>query len=326
MKRTVVINIPAQEDLKARIRNAAPEMDFQFINTQEANDMLREAEIIFGIFPPRALRGCKNLKWLQLVSSGADAILNSDVLDPAVTLTSATGAYGDIMAEFMMAQVLTLCYKLHAYRDLQRAHQWEDLGHPHMIMGKTALILGLGDIGAAVAKRLHAFGAYTIGVRRSKKIRPDWLDEVHLSEEPGLDALFARADLVAMCMPGTDQTKQMLSSARIAMLKQDAIVVNIGRGSAIDEPALVEALRQKCILGAALDVFAAEPLPRSSPLWDFDNVLITPHIAGPDFAPSVLEKTVNLFLRNLALYRAGEPLENVVDKERQYCVDREYRA
>lgn len=319
MKPQVVINIPADEALRERLRAAAPELEFHFIEAEEDSPVLEEAEILFGQFGSAIFKQAKRVKWLQLLSSGVDRFMKPGVLPEGVMLTSATGSYGDLIAEFMLAGTLSLLYHFHEYRDQQRAGVWKLCDLPGTLMGRTAVILGLGDIGESYARRLKALGVYTIGVRRARLQKSEVVDELYPFDDPALDGLFPRADIVAMSLPNTTQTKGLLSRARIGSLKQEAIVINIGRGSTLDEAALTAALQEGRIAGAALDVFAQEPLPAESPLWRMKNVIITPHAAGNDLAPAVIERTMALFFRNLAAYREGRPLENVIDPSRQYA-------
>lgn len=324
MKDIVLVNIPADAALQARMRAAAPEMDFHFTTPGAPAPLYGEARIAFGRFvPPKdAAAGAfpypKKLEWLQIVSSGADWYLNA--LPKSVTLTSGTGSYGTVISEFMVGQILSLYYKLALYRDQQRLDVWAGLSYPTTIRNKRVLLFGLGDVGSHFARLMDAFGAQVIGVRRRALPIPPGVARQYTFDEPGLEGEFIKADIIAMCMPNTPDAVQTLHAARIGMLKPSAIVVNVGRGNAIDQEALVHALEAGRIAGAALDVFASEPLASGHPLFSLPNVLVTPHIAGHDFAPAVIEKTVALFFENLAAFRAGKPLKYVVDRDAKYAL------
>ena len=323
MKDIALITIPTDEALRARMRAAAPEFTFHFLERREQfEEIFPSARILFGRYNPAKLPLPEKLEWLQVVSSGVDWYVAPGALPPSTVLTAGTGSYGTIISEFMVGQLLSLYYNLPIYRDQQRAAIWAEQSYPTTIAGKTALILGLGSIGSAFAEKMRAFGAYTIGVRRRDTDRSACADELYLFDDPALNAQFARADIVALCMPQTPETIGMLSAGRIALLKKSAVILNAGRGSAIDQPALTDALLNKRIAGAALDVCTPEPLPASDPLWQCENVLITPHIAGRDYAPAVIEKTIELFFENLAAFRENRPLRYVVDREKRYCADR----
>jgi phosphoglycerate dehydrogenase-like enzyme len=174
--------------------------------------------------------------------------------------------------------------------------------------GQTVLILGLGAIGLEVARLARAFGMRTVGVRRSAAAPPPFTDEVHTADE--LPALIERAHALVITLPATPETRGLVDARVIERMRPDCIVVNVGRGAVVDEQALVKALRERRIAGAVLDVFAEEPLLPSSPLWELDNVLVSPHSAA--LSPHEDERIVELFRDNLRRYLAGEPLRNLV--------------
>lgn len=324
MQRTIVISIPVEQSFRLRAQEIAPAFTFHFVEEEGPQALLDEAEILFGDYYDMAtVPHAGKLRWIQVLSSGVERFLAPGVLPADAMLTSATGAYGTMISEFMLAQILTLNYKFPTYRDQQNTRTWQDAGYPHTIAGRHALILGLGNIGTALAKLLHGMGAFVSGVRRSDTAKPAFVDALYTFQDPAMDSLFAQADIIAMCMPSTPETANILSAARITQLKPSAIVVNVGRGSAIDEAALALALQEGRIQGAALDVFQAEPLPQESPLWGQPRALLTPHVAGRDRAPEVLQNSLALFLRNLEAYVAGKPLESLVDPKTMYASGRE---
>ncbi|MDL2235261.1 D-2-hydroxyacid dehydrogenase [Christensenellaceae bacterium OttesenSCG-928-L17] len=320
MKDKILVNIPTDEALRARMRAAAPAFEFYFLeNSEDYAEVFAEARIVFGKFYPKNLPYPAKLEWAQVVSSGVDRYVVPGALPKNAILTSGTGAYDVIISEFMVAQLLSLSYNLPRYRDHQNNLVWGDLGYPSSIAGKTILLFGLGSIGAAFAKKMKDFGAYVIGVRRSVRAKPDCVDEVYTFDDPALNAQFARADAVAMCVPETPETIHILNDARIRGLKPSAVVINVGRGSAIEQDALIQALKEKRIAGAALDVTTPEPLPKDNPLWTFENVLLTPHIAGHDYAFDVLPKTIETFFYNLEAFQQGRPMRRVIDRTLRYC-------
>ncbi|MDL2258393.1 D-2-hydroxyacid dehydrogenase [Eubacteriales bacterium OttesenSCG-928-K08] len=324
MERLALVKIPTTEELREKMRAAAPELTFQFIERGEDYlEYYERAEIAFGSFQPKKLPYPQKLKWMQVLSAGVERYIAPGALPQDAVLTSASGSYGVTISEFMLAQTLALYNRLHIYRDNQNKSLWKPTSYNEQINGKTVLILGLGNLGLNYARLMRALGAYTIGVRRSDPSRPAYVDELFFFDDPELESQFTRADIIAMCMPGTAQTANTLCAKRIALLKPTAIVINVGRGSAIDEKALAYALKERRIQGAALDVFQEEPLPETSPLWGLENALLTPHIAGGDYAPQVLQTTTALFLENLAAYRTNSPLKNAVDRSLGYSVGRE---
>lgn len=194
---------------------------------------------------------------------------------------------------------------------------WRDAGAERTIEGKTALILGTGDIGSNVAKRLSAFGTKNIGIRRTGA-PAQYFDEMHTLSD--IDSLLPHADLVIGCLPNTKETGHILNYDRLCLMKSDALFINVGRGSLIDTDALIRALEERRIAGAILDVLENEPLAADFPLWKMPNVLITPHISGRGFGhdPETEKKVWDICLENLRRYIAGEDIINEVDMNLGY--------
>lgn len=190
-------------------------------------------------------------------------------------------------------------------------------GAERTIEGKTALVLGTGDIGSNIAKRLSAFGTKNIGIRRTGA-PAQYFDEMHTLSD--IDSLLSRADLVIGCLPSTKETGHILNYDRLCLMKSDALFINVGRGSLIDTDALIRALEERRIAGAILDVLENEPLAADSPLWKMPNVLITPHISGRGFGhdPATEKKVWDICLENLRRYIAGEDIINEVDMNLGY--------
>ena len=207
--------------------------------------------------------------------------------------------------------LLSIYKKLYLYRDNQNNNLWKDEGEVKSIYGCTALIIGLGDIGGEFAKRIKALGGYTIGVRRSDTNKPEYLDELYLMDK--IDELLPRADVVALSLPGTKETYKLFSKERIYKMKKDAVLLNVGRGTAIDTEALCDALEEGRLLGAALDVTAPEPLPKNHRIWNIKNAIITPHISGDYHLKETHERIARIAIHNFECYIKGKELRNVVD-------------
>ncbi len=273
------------------------------------------SEVIWGNIDPKKLIGHKNLRWMQTSSAGVDSYL--DGCFPAhATLTNSTGAYSLAIAEYMVAVHLALYKKLPLYRDAQAQRSWQSLGVVRSMQSCTVLILGMGDIGSEYAKRVKALGAYVIGVRRTDARKPDYVDEVYLTES--IPELLPRADVLALALPGTAKTSKLINSDSIALMKNDAVIINVGRGNAIDTDALYNALNDGKLGGAALDVTDPEPLPKDNKLWDLSNVLITPHVSGGFHMQETVDEIYNIFEANLTRYILGQELVNIVDFEQGY--------
>lgn len=312
METIVTVLIPTEERHRRLLQESAPAFSFRYSSPETiTQEELDHTDILIGNPPAGMLHGSPRLQWLQCNSAGTEPFLQPGVLHPHTLLTNATGAYGLAISEHMLGMLLELFKKLHTYRDAQHLHQWKSLGRVRSIEGSTVLVLGMGDIGGEFARRVKALGAYVIGVRRTDTRCPAYADEVHLTAH--LDQLLPLADVVAVSLPGTSETAGLLDRRRIAMMKDGAVVLNVGRGSIIDTEALCDALESGHLAGAGLDVTDPEPLPSHHRLWDIPNAVITPHISGFYHLPETLERIVRISAANLKAYTEGAPLRNIVD-------------
>jgi phosphoglycerate dehydrogenase-like enzyme len=282
--------------------------------------LLDRAEVLFGVPGDSAaalaevVTGLPRLRWVHATSAGAgeqvrQAGLPADALE-RVTITTSSGVHAVPLAEFAVLGLLAVAKELPWLMHGQRAKAWPEVRRPlRELHGQTLFLVGLGDIGREVARLGKALGMRTVGFRRTEGPPPEWVDEVH---GPGrLAELAGRADAMVVSLPMTEQTAGLVDRATIERLPPDCIFVNVGRGGVVDEPALVDALRDRRIAGAVLDVFATEPLPADSPLWTLPNVLVTPHAAA--LSQRENERIVELFVANLRRYLDGQPLVNVVE-------------
>jgi phosphoglycerate dehydrogenase-like enzyme len=276
--------------------------------------VLADTTVIFG--SPRAdlLKACPRLKWLQLQSAGTDGYVSGEI--GAATLTCATGGYGHGVSEHMLALTVTLYKKLHLYRDEQLKGNWRPRGMVKSIQDAVVLVVGMGDIGSGYARRMKALGCYIIGVRRTEQPKPDFVDEVFLTGR--LDEVLPRADIVAMIVPGVKDTVRMIGREQFALMKKGAVIINGGRGSAIDTEALCDALESGALDGAGLDVSDPEPLPPGHRLWKLENALITPHVAGGRYMKETGEYIMRLNLENARRFMRGEILKSLVDFKTGY--------
>lgn len=286
-------------------------------------EMLGVAEVLLGLpgdSPEglaEAVRANPGLRWVQATAAGAgEQVSAAELTDEElarVIVTSAAGIHAGPLAEFALLGLLAFAKDLPRIVADQRAHRW---GHEPVaeLSGRTLLIIGLGQIGAEVARLAAALRMRVIGLNRS-----GGGDYPHVDELARIEALgdwLPEADAIVISLPLTSQTRGLLDAGAIARIKPGATLVNVGRGGVLDEPALIDALREKRLAGAALDVFATEPLPTDSPLWDLPNVLITPHTAALSVREN--ERIVSLFVENLRRYLHGEELLNRVDPQLLY--------
>ena len=313
----VLVTVPAEERhreyLKEKGRDCA---FFQVPAAKVTAEDVKGAEIILGNVPAPLLAEAGKLKWLQLNSAGADQYCRPGVLRPGVLLTNATGAYGLAISEYMVAQSFNLQNRLYQYVRNQMEHRWQDQGKVTSIYGSTTLVVGLGDIGGEYARRFHALGGEVIGVCRTARQKPDFVRDLCTFDR--LDELLPLADAVALSLPETPQTIGLMNARRLSLMKPGAVLLNVGRGSAVVTDDLLAALRSGHLGGAALDVTDPEPLPPDHPLWREPNCIITPHISGNMALGLTCDIDVDMFCADLKRYAAGEPLRNLVDRVRGY--------
>lgn len=261
-----------------------------------------------------ALRANPQVRWVHSRSAGLDSVLFPELVESTAPLTNGSGVFSQSLGEFALAMVLYFAKDLPRMLRNKAVHRWEQFDVDE-IAGQTAGIVGYGDIGRAVAWRLHAMGMKVLALKRHMPKSPDPLIEQFYRPEE-LHAMLGRCDYVAVSAPLTAETRHMISDAAFAAMKPTAVVINVGRGPVVDQGALVRALQQKKIRGAGLDVFEHEPIPADDPIWDFENVFISPHCA--DHTRDWMDQAMFFFLRQYERFRKGEPLENVVDKQLGY--------
>lgn len=256
--------------------------------------------------PLLALLGAPTLRWVQGPGAGVDHPLWQGLLDRGVRLTNASGIHAEPIAQYIFTYVLHWERNVARHQAQQAAREWKtivsgDLG------AKTLGIVGYGGIGQAAGRIGRAFGMRVLGTRRTP-VDDGVLDRFVPLE--ALHTLLAESDYVVLCMPFDDRTRHMIGAAELAAMREDAVLINVARGGVVDEPALVEVLREGRIRGATLDVVSEEPLPESSPLWGLPNCVLTPHDAG--YSPLGDARLGQLFVENLARHLADEPLVNEV--------------
>ena len=276
-----------------------------------------DTDIIYG-FAPSIVKTSKTLKWLCVPWAGVDSIMKPDYFaNKDCLLTNSAGAYGVSIAEHMIAVSLIMMRRLDEFLSETREGKWLMQRAQKSLKDCRITVLGTGDIGTNFAKRARAFEPASItGVCRSGKSRETVYDRV--LPVSALDTILPETDLLAMSLPATPETCGILSRGRISLLPEGAYIVNVGRGSAIDEDALADNLESGHLAGAALDVFQTEPLPKDSRLWKTKKLLITPHVAGNLTLAYTKDKNVAMFLEDLHNFSAGKPLHYLVDKKLGY--------
>lgn len=290
-----------------------PDGFFRTVLTEDASveermKEIADAEVVFGEPTLEELQCAKQLQWVQMFWAGADRYLHGG-FPKNITLTTASGAFGETIAEHAIAMLFALCRRLPGYA---KSNDWLDLGCEKQIAGANAMIFGCGDIGGAIAKRLKALGLRTIGVCRNTLVSRPHFDALTTLAEA--HQYLPQADFVLCAMPSNPDTDGFFDAKTVSLLKKDAVLINVGRGSLIDTNALTSALKSGKIFGAGLDVTDPEPLAEDHPLWSCSNVIITPHVAGVSFGhlKDTETKILNICSENLQRYLKNEPLRNMV--------------
>lgn len=308
----ILITLPLEAEHKEQLLAAGSGCDIVFRPVaQVTGEDIAWADILMGNVPAGMLGGAPNLEWVQLGSSGADAYVKPGILHPDTKLTNATGAYSKAVAEHALAATMMLQKNLHLYRDNQLAARWAAAGKVTSIADSVVAVIGLGEIGLHYARMAKALGAYVLGVKRRPGPAPECVDELFLMD--GLDEALRRADVVFTVLPETPATHHLFTAEKFDIMKNSAIFINCGRGGAVAEDALCDALVSGKIASASIDVAEREPLPSDSPLWALPNLFITPHISGDFHLRETHDNVVNILAENLRRYLAGEELMNAVD-------------
>ncbi|MBQ6786169.1 MAG: D-2-hydroxyacid dehydrogenase [Lachnospiraceae bacterium] len=324
--KTIAVSFPCTREQQNRLVMAAEgHAKVQFtadMDKVQEQECMRNANIIIGEPDLALIRQNDVLEWVQMTWAGTDkyTIKSSDYGFPKhVQLTNMSGAFGIIMSEYAIGAILALYRHFPTYWQQQKNAIWMDAGAEDSLYGKMVLLLGTGDIGSNLAKRLKAFGTTNIGIRRDITKIPDGFDEICGFEQ--LDELLTRADIVACSLPNKPQTRNLLTKERLLKMKKEAVLLNMGRGGLMDTNVLADVLETGHLKGVVLDVSSPEPLPKEHPLWKCDRVMITPHIAGPSIGhcPATQDRIVDACCENVKRYFLGEALlHKIEDKEFEY--------
>lgn len=269
---------------------------------------------------PRQVQAAQKLRWIHSAAAAVHPLMIPEIRNSAILVTNASAVHGPVVAEQAMAMIMAIARRFDIALKAQTHHQWKQeeswvaVPPPRDIAGSTLVVVGLGKIGTPLVQHAKALGMRVLAVREHPERGTEGADAVYPTSE--LTKILPKADFVMLCAPVTPASEHAFGREQFAAMKPDAYILNVGRGALIDEPAMIEALREHRIGGAALDVVSREPLPADSPLWDLDNVMITPHTAG--ISPKLWERQYIYFTENLRRFRAGEPMLGLVDKERGY--------
>lgn len=306
-----------------KLRAEFPQFEITHRNTYDnLEDYLGDVEVLFTLsLRPDQFKMAQKLKWLHCPAAAVHQFSFPEFVNSDVVLTNGRDVHGPVVAEHVMALIFALAKNLHLCARYQQKREWGQEPvwyanpHPRFIAGATLGLVGLGSIGRPVAKHASALGMRVIATRANpEKGSADGVAQVFPSSQ--LDQLLTQSDYVVLAAPVLASTEGLIGTKQLARMKPNACLINVGRGQLVDEPALIEALREKKIGGAALDVFDKEPLPSDSPFWDMESVLITPHTGG--LADKLWEREYDLFSENLRRHLGHQPLLAFVDKQKGY--------
>ncbi len=273
----------------------------------------------WAIQPEQFMRA-RRLRWIHSPAAAIHQLMFPELVRSDVIVTNAGGVHGPVVAEHAIAVLLALAKRLPQAMHYQHKKEWAqetlwmEQPRPREIARATVLVIGMGSIGREFTARAKALGMRVLAVRENPAKGLDGADEVY--GVPQLNAVLTQADYVLVCTPVTPSTKGFMDRERIGKMKPDSYLINVGRGSLVDERALLDAVQKNAIAGAALDVFNEEPLPSGSPFWGLTNVLITPHTAA--VTERLWDRHYQLICENLKRFLAGQPLMNLIDKQSGY--------
>jgi phosphoglycerate dehydrogenase-like enzyme len=334
MKR-VLVTAPFPSQLVEKIKAASSELNVTHLPLTDGQwpaERTTDAEIIYAVNTLPPLEQAPNLRWVQMHWAGVDRWVDTAVWRSDVLITNASGIHAPNMAQYALTQILAWAQRVPAWFRQQQKGQWPrerwNTFLPDELRERTLGIVGYGSIGRELARLVKPFGAAILATKNNARRIADsgyclpgagdpegtLPDRIYPGE--ALRSMAAECDYVVLCLPLTPKSHHVYDESVLREMKPTSYLVNIGRGELIPEKDLVKALKKGWIAGAGLDVFETEPLPEKSPLWDMDNVILTPHVSG--FTAHYEERAVDLFTENLLRYLAGEPLLNLVDREEGY--------
>jgi phosphoglycerate dehydrogenase-like enzyme len=308
--------------IRERLQQEFPQHTFiQLQNYDRVPEEIPDTDVFIGwsLRPPQFV-AAKKLRWIHSPAAAVHQLMFPELIQSGVVVTNSTGIHGSVVAEHAIAVLLALAKRLpqamqyQAKRTWSQDQLWHERPRPREVADTTVAVIGMGGIGREFTTRAKALGMKVLAVRENPAKGTGGADAVYSPTE--IDSVLQHADYVLLCTPVTPATTSLINATRLSKMKPDAYLINVGRGPLIDEAALLQALQERRIAGAALDVFNEEPLPADSPFWSLDNLLITPHTAA--VTERLWERHYKLIVENLNRFLAGQPLLNQVDKKLGY--------
>ena len=305
-----------------RLRQEFPALEVVLLHSYKGlEDAVADADVLVAwSLRAEQFKAARKLRWIHSTTAAVHALLIPEVVASDVVVTNSRNVHGPVVAEHAMALIYALAKRLHVARDEQHKKRWakdilwDSPARPRELAGATLVLVGLGAIGENIARAAHAIGMHVIGVREHPNRGSRSVERVVGFDR--LDSVLPLADFVVLAAPLTDKTRGLFDAVRIGLLKPSAYLINVARGDLLDSVALATALREHHLAGAALDVFEEEPLPADSPLWEVEELLITPHSAA--LTENLWERQYDLLAENLKRFRAHRPLVGEVDKQKGY--------
>jgi phosphoglycerate dehydrogenase-like enzyme len=297
------------------LRRAAPGVAVETASGEaDGKTKIADADAFFGVITPGLLASARQLRWIQTPMAGLERYFFPALVEHPVQVTNMRGIFHDMIPDHVLCFILCFARDMHTLIRRQVERKWEKRVNVVHLADSTLGIVGLGGIGSGVAQRASPHGMRIIAVDPRREDKPAEVAE--LWQPDRLNDLLAASDFVAVCAPETPETRGLFTAERFARMKPTAFFINVGRGRVVKLDALTEALQQRRIAGAALDVYEVEPLPADHPLWGMENVILTPHVAGVSAHEE--DRRMEVLADNLRRFVAGEPLRNVVDKAGGY--------
>jgi phosphoglycerate dehydrogenase-like enzyme len=304
-----------EPDAIRELQSASPEAKVEAADPNRLLEQVADADAIFGTINPKLFQAAKKLKWVQVYSAGVETYRFPEFINSNVMLTNCKVIQGPEIADHAMSLLLALTRDLYQVIPRRTEERWRRNDyHPLELRGKTAVVIGVGGIGSQIAQRAHAFGMQVIGVDPKEMPFNDYVGKMVFPDQ--LDSVIPQADVVFVSAPLTPQSRGMMGAKQFEMMKKGSYFIAVSRGGLYDTNALVKALDEKRLAGAGMDVTNPEPLPPGHALWKFENVIITPHIAGQ--SDGINSRRVALIKENIARFVHGETLINIVDKQKGY--------
>lgn len=302
-----LFSINCSDELKERVKNNTHDINIVFKSKKEI-DNLDGIDVVIGNVDKELLEN-SDVKWLQLESAGCEKYIS--LLDKMM-ITNTTGAYGEAISEYMLSGLLMFNTRMNQYLMKQQYHLWNNLGNHIGMSDLKILVVGLGDIGRAFASKAHALHAKVYGVKRNINVKYDYIEDIYTLDK--LNDIIGDFDVVAISLPGTSETYHLFNYELLTKMKKDSVLINVGRGQIINTDDLIRCLDEGYFRGVYLDVVDPEPLPMNNKLWNFDNVMITPHVSGGYNLSSTLDRVIDIVINNLNNYVDNKQLNNIVDK------------